>query len=84
MQARTIITVLDFLLAQNTPPVVLWTCRRRLLYRLGNPSGRSSCRRDANRAAQGRVPFRVKSAARVELIVNVSGKWVVASLVGKA
>ena len=30
MQARTIITVLDFLLAQNTPPVTLWVCRRRL------------------------------------------------------
>ena len=29
MQARTIITVLDFLLAQNTPPVALWACRRR-------------------------------------------------------
>ena len=28
-QARTIITVLDFLLAQNTPPVALWACRRR-------------------------------------------------------
>ncbi len=25
-QARTIITVLDFLLAQNTPPVALWAC----------------------------------------------------------
>ena len=29
MQARTIITVLDFLLAQNTPPVALWACWRR-------------------------------------------------------
>ena len=29
MQARTIITVLDFLLAQNTPPVALWACRLR-------------------------------------------------------
>ena len=28
-QARTIITVLDFLLAQNTPPVALWACRLR-------------------------------------------------------
>ena len=28
-QARTIITVLDFLLAQNTPPVALWAYRRR-------------------------------------------------------
>ena len=29
MQLRTIITVLDFLLAQNTPPVALWACRLR-------------------------------------------------------
>ena len=28
-QIGTIITVLDFLLAQNTPPVALWACRRR-------------------------------------------------------
>ena len=48
------------------------------------PSGSSSCRRDANRAVQGRVPFRVKSAARVEFSTAVTIKGVVAPLVGKA
>ena len=47
------------------------------------PSGSSSCRRDVNRAVQGRVPFRVKSANKTtsgsrlsECAARVKAAWV--------
>ena len=72
MQARTIITVLDFLLAQNTPPVALWACRRRFF-----APRDSAVRKSANETLSGSRLFehvvRVKDAWG-ELSENVSDK----------